>query len=1028
MPVFVPRWCASLDCQNCRVVDQCHSQILRILEENCQQHEGTKIEVETTTIAIYHEYCGKLAEFLDHFSSEQGTMTLRKTFVPSQIGIGEPSPQRIILDMINQDDENAPTDEVHVLRMKLNAALLQAGAEKHPVQMLAIREKPQRIVLTEGMIHEANQLMKNWISDLRAGLLVFQPTTDPRKCRLCPIRLRCKSAVLGEQMTIASRETTDHGTIRNVKELFLKRVESHYPLGFAEYAIAKYLKEMLSVRLGEGASTVELAAFEKATIDPYGVRILRQRMRGISPDYLCFVLERVEHVSRMETYSILDSLCKSSKLLMDGGVLKYCDQSWLPNAELWGFRDGRWDLLERGGNSKSLLREHKDIEKRAVFFDQIEHTIDKYKLAASMDVLLVEKEEAGLLLVKETAPPARLIHRIPLMVYAPLILPRKRKETVALIRRLINHAREVYSTRPLESADLYKLAGYYALYGLTRIRKGRRLLSKAGEIYLDLGKYLAASDSYATAWRIKESLEAFELTDISSLSDYDILLVSSTFKNVIRLRLLNGEVEAAENLAVTLEKHLNHVFPELTQNPVATSDDPYVISDLAILYRDLGSATKKREYFTRACSLLRQAEDLVESLGDGYLLAKIKVWLLQADAELAPLSKREYYDKASRIILEEILPNEDLQTLRAMEEALYLTLQGWKAMELTVSESQSERFEWLRRSNVAFRDSVEVIRSIGCPRVLYPETMILAILSDIVVRISDPSLEMSKLSQIRNTIENLARLELRSLELDSGQLSNRLAELVDHIARLLSTKNLRLVARKRSIESINRFLVQLTASFEPMLLGQAIQAFIPGMIDGQRSRLEDELIQLYHKADGDRRRLRGGSFEEFLACCFRGHGFPYVVSSIPIGGKEIDVYAKDEGRVIAVEAKLVFGLRNIEDIKSKKFPFVPAVLKEAISTGDIEYWIVSPEQFPLDLEEYLSEISASRSWETRIESSRWLLNFIQSIQAEKAGITESKVSAKIREFNIREGLTANVLRVLVRGREFASFEHDGQSI
>lgn len=181
--VYPPIWCKSNKCEKCSFLD-CDSRILELFAqhkyENLSFAKRPK-QIEITSIAIYFGYCQRLAKFFLSFPQHSPIPVVKNNFVNAATGLPtKVEIQRIMLDMLDHGDPNAPTDETHRLRLMLimkatNKLSGVISSEKGDVEI-----KP-----TEKELANFAAMVDDWLAKLFNENLSYEKTKKLNRCKYC---------------------------------------------------------------------------------------------------------------------------------------------------------------------------------------------------------------------------------------------------------------------------------------------------------------------------------------------------------------------------------------------------------------------------------------------------------------------------------------------------------------------------------------------------------------------------------------------------------------------------------------------------------------------------------------------------------------------------------------------------------------------------------------------------------------------------------------------------------------------------
>ena len=118
---YPPIWCKNIYCKECDFLI-CDNKILdlfrpyMIYDNDFSAHKNFEI----TTLAIYLGYCKRLGKYALKYTQEDDLPIINANFINHKTGKPtRQSIQRIFLDMLNRIDTEAPTNEIHKIRLYL---------------------------------------------------------------------------------------------------------------------------------------------------------------------------------------------------------------------------------------------------------------------------------------------------------------------------------------------------------------------------------------------------------------------------------------------------------------------------------------------------------------------------------------------------------------------------------------------------------------------------------------------------------------------------------------------------------------------------------------------------------------------------------------------------------------------------------------------------------------------------------------------------------------------------------------------
>jgi len=133
-------------------------------------------------MAIYFGYCQRLAKFFLMFPQIAPISVVEHNFFSDVTGLPAEVPiQRIFLDMLNHGDAEAPTDEVHRLRLMLGMKITHSEQA-----LLGINGREKKIAATEKEIEEFWTVATSWADKVLSGkAIAFSKTEELMHCRYC---------------------------------------------------------------------------------------------------------------------------------------------------------------------------------------------------------------------------------------------------------------------------------------------------------------------------------------------------------------------------------------------------------------------------------------------------------------------------------------------------------------------------------------------------------------------------------------------------------------------------------------------------------------------------------------------------------------------------------------------------------------------------------------------------------------------------------------------------------------------------
>jgi hypothetical protein len=182
--VYPPVWCKGVDCKECDF-SECELKTLKIFSpykyEKIDFTNRPK-EVDTTSIAVYFGFCQRLAKFFLLLPQDSSHPAVRRNFIASVTGHPAKAPiQRILLDTIDRGDPEAPTNEVHKMRLLLNLKLRgkQSGALIGGKEDIEVR-------LSSKEAKEFCDIAMNWVRSIFEGKVIpFNKTDILERCAYC---------------------------------------------------------------------------------------------------------------------------------------------------------------------------------------------------------------------------------------------------------------------------------------------------------------------------------------------------------------------------------------------------------------------------------------------------------------------------------------------------------------------------------------------------------------------------------------------------------------------------------------------------------------------------------------------------------------------------------------------------------------------------------------------------------------------------------------------------------------------------
>ena len=181
---YPPIWCAKEDCKNCDFLE-CDLKVLNLFNPYKYpsiDFTGRPKHIDPTSIAIYFGYCQRLAKFFLMFAQIAPISPVENNFFTDYTGLpAKVSIQRILLDMLNHGDAEAPTDEVHKLRLMMGMKLTKSKHAK-----ISVDGEEKEITISEQEIEEFWKLAKDLERKILAGEeLSFDKTEKLIRCNYC---------------------------------------------------------------------------------------------------------------------------------------------------------------------------------------------------------------------------------------------------------------------------------------------------------------------------------------------------------------------------------------------------------------------------------------------------------------------------------------------------------------------------------------------------------------------------------------------------------------------------------------------------------------------------------------------------------------------------------------------------------------------------------------------------------------------------------------------------------------------------
>lgn len=182
--IFPPKWCRNyqlVSCNNCEDFVECDTKIIELFNRIRNVDKFTDVPTNATTIAIYYGYCQRLAKYFLSFPDTWPIGVVQRNFWNSAKGKrAEAEIQRIMLDLIDHGDPNAPTHLVHELRLKL---ILRGQKNKKGV--IANENGEIEVIVSEKDAHLLDLMVQNWTMGHLNNALAFQKTENLQRCKYC---------------------------------------------------------------------------------------------------------------------------------------------------------------------------------------------------------------------------------------------------------------------------------------------------------------------------------------------------------------------------------------------------------------------------------------------------------------------------------------------------------------------------------------------------------------------------------------------------------------------------------------------------------------------------------------------------------------------------------------------------------------------------------------------------------------------------------------------------------------------------
>ena len=181
---YPPVWCVRHDCKKCNLLE-CNSRSLSLFEPyryTTLDFGNRSTIIEITSIAVYFGFCQRLAKFFLVFPQDSPMAAVTQNFINGETGLpSKVSIQRILLDMLNHGDPEAPTDAIHRLR---SIWIVKATGKGKVV--VSDFQKNVEIAPSTGEIKDFMEKASKWQHDLIDGKIpVFEKTDDLNRCKYC---------------------------------------------------------------------------------------------------------------------------------------------------------------------------------------------------------------------------------------------------------------------------------------------------------------------------------------------------------------------------------------------------------------------------------------------------------------------------------------------------------------------------------------------------------------------------------------------------------------------------------------------------------------------------------------------------------------------------------------------------------------------------------------------------------------------------------------------------------------------------
>jgi hypothetical protein len=181
--VYPPIWCKGHKCEECNFLD-CDSRILKLFAQHKYKNldfVNRPQQIEITSIAIYFGYCQRLAKFFLSFPQHSPMPVVENNFVNAATGLPtKVEIQRIMLDMLDHGDPNAPTDETHRLRL-----MFIMRATNNLSGFISSEKGDIEIKLTEKELADFTTTVNNWLAKFFNQNLSYEKTEKLDRCKYC---------------------------------------------------------------------------------------------------------------------------------------------------------------------------------------------------------------------------------------------------------------------------------------------------------------------------------------------------------------------------------------------------------------------------------------------------------------------------------------------------------------------------------------------------------------------------------------------------------------------------------------------------------------------------------------------------------------------------------------------------------------------------------------------------------------------------------------------------------------------------